>query len=221
MRKLIFGHLVYLYTPLGILACLAGILKGGDWVWVGLAIFGFNIVMDTLTSALHTKGAATDRGGLPVGSPAILNMMMYFQLLSFVAMQVALAWRLYQYVSGAPIETMAWNGYEYQSGITGLQLVIATIGAGMHQGLGIMFGHELSHTKGFGFLVSRWMMALSGAAHFCFAHVYNHHLELGRAWGGRKATGWAMTPTRPPRRAAAASTSTSSSPTSASPTLAS
>jgi hypothetical protein len=54
----------------------------------------------------------------------------------------------------------------------------------MHQGLGIIFGHELAHTKGFGFLVSRFMMALSGTAHFCFAHVYNHHLELGRAWLG-------------------------------------
>ena len=184
MRKLIFGHLVYLYTPLGILACLLGILKGGDWVWVGMGIFGFNIVMDTLTSAFHTKGAATNRSGQPVGSGPILNLMMYMQLVSFVALQLVLAWRVYQYVSGAPIETMMWNGYEYQSGITGLQLVIATIGAGMHQGLGIMFGHELSHTKGIGFLISRWMMSLSGTAHFCFAHVYNHHLELGRAWMG-------------------------------------
>lgn len=184
MRSLIFGHLVYLYTPLGILACLLGILKGGDWVWVGMSIFGFNIVMDTLTSALHTKGAATNKNGEPVGSGPLLNLMMYFQLVSFVALQVALAWRVYQYVAGVPIETMTWNGYEYENGITGLGLVIATIGAGLHQGLGIMFGHELSHTKGIGFLISRWMMSLSGTAHFCFAHVYNHHLELGRAWMG-------------------------------------
>ncbi len=79
---------------------------------------------------------------------------------------------------------MSWNGYEYTNGIDTLTLVGATIGAGMHQGLGIIFGHELAHTKGFGFVISRWMMALSGTAHFCFAHVYNHHLELGRAWLG-------------------------------------
>ena len=193
MRSLIFGHLVYLYTPLGIIACLLGILKGGDWVWVGIGIFAMNIVLDTLTSSFHTKGAQTKRDGRPAGVGPILNMMMYMQLVSFVALQIVLAWRLYQYVSGAPIETMiytlpAWTGldasFSYTSGITGLELIVATIGAGMHQGLGIMFGHELSHTKGFGFLVSRWMMALSGAAHFCFAHVYNHHLELGRAWMG-------------------------------------
>ncbi len=184
MRSLVFGHLVYLYTPLGILACLLGILMGGDWVWVGMGIFGFNIVMDTLTSAFHTKGAATNKSGQPVGSGPLLNLMMYFQLISFVALQIALAWRVYQYVAGVPIETMMWNGYEYENGITGLGLIIATIGAGMHQGLGIMFGHELAHTKGVGFLISRMMMALSGTAHFCFAHVYNHHLELGRAWMG-------------------------------------
>ncbi|OJW85623.1 MAG: fatty acid desaturase [Thiobacillus sp. 65-1402] len=109
---------------------------------------------------------------------------MYAQLFSFIALQIALAWRVFQYASGAPVETMTWNGYEYQSGLTGLQLIGATLSVGMHQGLGIMFGHELSHTKGFSFLISRAMMALSGAAHFCFAHVYNHHLELGRAWMG-------------------------------------
>ena len=184
MRNLIFGHLVYLYTPLGILACLLGVLMGGDWVWLGVGIFGLNIMLDTLSSAFHTKGAATNAKGQPVGSPAFLNLMMYAQLFSFIGLQIALAWRVFQYASGAPVETMTWNGYEYQSGLTGLQLIGATLSVGMHQGLGIMFGHELSHTKGFSFLISRAMMALSGAAHFCFAHVYNHHLELGRAWMG-------------------------------------
>jgi hypothetical protein len=184
MRKLILGHLVYLYTPIGILACLAGVLKGGGWVWVGVAIFGFNIVLDTLTSAMHTRGAATNRNGQPVGSPLFLNLMMYMQLVSFIALQIALAWRIYQYTSGTPIDLASWQGLSYQTGITGVELIGATLSVAMHQGLGIMFGHELSHTKGVGFLISRWMMALSGSAHFCFAHVYNHHLELGRPWMG-------------------------------------
>lgn len=184
MRSLIFGHLVYMYTPLGILATIAGILLGGPWVWIGIGIFAFNITMDTLTSGIHSKGAAVNKKGQPVGSPAILNLMMYAQLLSFIALQVAVVWRIYQYVAGAPIETMMWSGYAYQNGITGLELVAVVVGAGMHQGLGIMFGHELSHTKGIGFLISRMMMGLSGAAAFCYAHVYNHHLELGRAWLG-------------------------------------
>lgn len=184
MRSLIFGHLVYLYTPIGILATIAGILAGGPWVWVGIGIFGFNILMDTLTKGIHTRGAAVSRQGQPLGSAGVLNLMMYAQLISFVALQVAVVWRIYQYLAGVPIETMMWNGYAYQNGITGLELTAVVIGAGMHQGLGIMFGHELSHTKGLGFLISRMMMGLSGVAAFCYAHVYNHHLELGRAWLG-------------------------------------
>jgi len=184
MRKLIFGHLVYLYTPIGILAAIAGILAGGPWVWVGMGIFGFNILMDTLTKGVHTRGAAVNKQGQPVGSAGMLNLMMYVQLLSFAALQVAVVWRIYQYLAGVPIETMMWNGFAYQNGITGWELYAVVVGAAMHQGLGIIFGHELSHTKGIGFLISRMMMGLSGVAAFCYAHVYNHHLELGRAWLG-------------------------------------
>lgn len=184
MRKLLFGHLVYLYTPIGIIACTLGIVKGGPWVWLGVAIFAANILIDTVTSSTHPKGAATNANGKPLGVPAILNAMMYFQYVLFVCLQVVLAWRVYQYVAGVPVGPGEMFGYAITDGITGWQLVGATIAAGMHQGLGIIFGHELAHTKGFGFIVSRWMMALSGCAHFCYAHVYNHHLELGRAWLG-------------------------------------
>ena len=34
MKKLILGHLVYLYTPIGILACILGIIFGR---YVGVA----------------------------------------------------------------------------------------------------------------------------------------------------------------------------------------
>ncbi|MBX2868655.1 MAG: fatty acid desaturase [Acidiferrobacterales bacterium] len=184
MKKILLGHLVYLYTPLGILACIWGILHGGNWVWLGVGIFAFNIAVDTMTSAFHPAGAPTNKQGRPLGVAPLLNLMMYVQYIFFVALQVVLAWRVYQYVAGVPIAPGQVLGFDVINGITGWQLVGATIGAGMHQGLGIIFGHELSHTKGFGFLVSRMMMALSGCAHFCFAHVYNHHLELGRAWLG-------------------------------------
>lgn len=184
MKRLIFGHLVYLYTPLGVLLCTFGILKGGLWAFLGIAIFGVNIALDTLSTGLHTKGAAANKDGDALGVSPLLNVMMYLQLASFVALQLALAWRVYQYIAGTPIEAAVWNGVAFTSGIGIWTLVGATVGAGLHQGLGIIFGHELAHTKGIGFAISRWMMALSGTAHFCFAHVYNHHLELGRAWLG-------------------------------------
>ena len=84
MKRLILGHLVYLYTPLGIIACLLGILMGGWWAWLGVAIFAFNIVVDTVTSGLHLRGAAATKDGSPAGIPAILNGMMYMQLVSFI-----------------------------------------------------------------------------------------------------------------------------------------
>ena len=70
-------------------------------------------------------------------------------------------------------------------GITGLNLEIGvkdqpTLSSGIFIGIGIIYGHELSHTKGFGFTISRLMMALSGSVNkaFLLPHVYNHHLEL-------------------------------------------
>ena len=184
MKKLILGHLVYLYTPLGIAACIWGLLHGGNWVWLGAGIFAFNIIVDSLATGIHPKGAATNTDGKPLGVPAILNLMMYLQYPLFVCLQLALAWRVYEYVAGAPPGSGEILGVSVSHGITGWQLVGAILSAGMHQGLGIIFGHELSHTKGFGFFVSRLIMALSGAAHFCFAHSFNHHVELGRAWLG-------------------------------------
>jgi alkane 1-monooxygenase len=151
---------------------------------LGIAIFGVNIALDTLSIGTHTKGAAADKKGDALGVSPVLNVMMYLQLVSFIALQLALAWRVYQYIAGVPIEAAMWNGIAFTNGIGTWSIIAATVGAGLHQGLGIIFGHELSHTKGFGFMISRWMMALSGTAHFCFAHVYNHHLELGRAWLG-------------------------------------
>jgi Fatty acid desaturase len=184
LKKIVQGHLVYLYTPLGVLACTLGILKGGNFVWVGIGIFVLSSVLDMMTSGIHLGGAGTDEDGHALGSGPVLNLMMYVQLLFFIVLQLTLVWRLYQYLSGAPIEVKTWHGFAYMSGITTGQFIVAVIAAGLHQGLGIIFGHELAHTKGFGFTISRWMMALSGTAHFCFAHVYNHHLTLGRSWRG-------------------------------------
>ena len=84
---------------------------------------------------------------------------MYFMLPVFVALQVALAYQIY-------------------NGMAGVELLGAVLSTGIFAGIGIIYGHELSHTKGVAFVISRWMMALSGSAHFCYAHVYNHHLEL-------------------------------------------
>lgn len=175
-------NLRYFFTPSLIFLSLVGVVLGGNWVWLGVCLFAAAIVVDYLTSAIksiHCEPAGRDEDGETYGSAGLLKAMMWAQYPVFVALQLALIWRVYEFASGVPIGTMELMGITVQTGVTGWQMVGATISAAMFLGLGIMFGHELAHTKGPTFVLARWMMALSGIAHFCYAHVYNHHLELG------------------------------------------
>ena len=179
MKKL-FINLRYFLAPLLILSALFGVLAGGPWTWLGVALFGVGIIIDTVTTNL-SPGAGFDSDGDTYGIPGLQNGVMYGMLGVFVLLQLAIAWRIYQYVAGPevfPIVEATFLGLTYQSGISGAHLIGAIISTGMFAGIGIIYGHELSHTKGMGFMISRWTMALSGSAHFCYAHVYNHHLEL-------------------------------------------
>ena len=172
----------YFLTPSLIFLTLVGLVIGGPWVWTGVVLFIASIIVDYVTSAIKSiqcEPAGTDEDGELYGIGGLLKAMMWAQYPIFVALQLSLVWRVYEYVSGVPIGTTEVLGVTINQGITGWQLYGATISAGIYLGLGIMFGHELAHTKGPTFVLARWMMALSGIAHFCYAHVYNHHLELG------------------------------------------
>lgn len=179
MDKLVI-NIRYLLAPLFILLAMIGVFIGGPWVWTGYFLLGLAIVADTLI-ARRTMGAGFDENGDTNGIPAFQNGVMYVMLGVFVLLQLNLAWRIYEYTTGVPFsgEMTTMMGIPVYQGITGLQLVGATLSSAIFAGIGIIYGHELAHTKGFSFVIARWMMALSGAAHFCYAHVYNHHLELG------------------------------------------
>jgi hypothetical protein len=179
MSKLII-NLRYFMTPILIIVAMLGIVAGGLWSWLGVGMFLFAIAADYISSigSFKLQPAGVDEHGELNGIPWLLNAMMYLQLPVFILLQGSLIWRVYEYVSGVPIGSMEILGVSITTGTTGINLIGAAISNGMFMGLGIMFGHEMSHTKGWTFLLSRWMMALSGIAHFCYAHVYNHHLEL-------------------------------------------
>ena len=177
MKKL-FINLRYFLAPLLILSALFGVLAGGPWVWTGIALMGIGILVDT-TTPQRTMGAGFDEEGNTYGVPALQNGVMYSMLGVFVLLQLAICWRIYQYVNGVSMGTGTFLGLSYQEGITGMELVGAVVSTGIFAGIGIIYGHELAHTKGFSFVIARWMMGLSGSSHFCYAHVYNHHLELG------------------------------------------
>jgi alkane 1-monooxygenase len=177
MKKILI-NVRYWMAPLLIIVTLLSIIMGGMFVWVGVALFGVGIILDTLTMPLHPPGAGFDDNGDTMGIPGLQNAVMYVMLPVFVLLQLALAWRIMQYVDGTVIETLTFGVIPVQIGITGAELVGATMSAGIFAGIGIIYGHELAHTKGFSFVISRLIMGLSGAAHFSYAHVYNHHLEL-------------------------------------------
>ncbi len=176
--KSIFINARYFIAPLLILSAIFGVLAGGPWVWTGVALLGIGIIVDTLTKT-QTPGAGFDEDGRTYASAGIQNGVMYGMLGAFVLLQIVLAWRVWQYMNGVPIAQSSILGMSIQDGITGTQLIGACLSSGIFAGIGIIYGHELAHTKGFSFIIARWMMALSGKAHFCYAHVYNHHLELG------------------------------------------
>lgn len=176
--KKILVNARYFLAPMLILATLFGVLTGGPWVWTGVLLLGVAIIVDTLITR-KTPGAGFDEDGETLASVPLQNGAMYGMLGVFVVLQIALAWRVWQYVNGVPIADATMLGLAIQNGITGSQLIGSVLSTGIFAGIGIIYGHELAHTKGFSFVIARWMMALSGKAHFCYAHVYNHHLELG------------------------------------------
>ena len=175
----IFANIKYLLAPSLILVTLAGVIAGGMLSWIGVALLGVVVIVDTIlrkqaSSSMHKEDGTTK------ASPTFQNLVMYMMLPVFVLLQLALAWRVYGFMTGVPVEiTATWFGLiPVYSGITSLDLIGAVLSTGIFAGIGIIYGHELSHCKGFAFIISRMTMGLSGSAHFCYAHVYNHHLEL-------------------------------------------
>ena len=65
MRKLI-ANLQYVTTPVLISLSVVGVLRGGDWVWLGGALLAAAIVADTILIT-HTRGAGKDDQGRPLG----------------------------------------------------------------------------------------------------------------------------------------------------------
>ncbi len=168
----------YLIVPVSSIVTITGVLLGGIYAWLGMTLFGLYTVVDTVTKNIRFR-AEKDVNGNSYGVKTFQYLVMYLMLPVFILLQLVLAWRLYQYTSGMPIEAANIGFFNYQLGISGLHLIGATISTALWAGLGIIYGHELSHNKKEGFFVSRLIMALSGASHFTYAHVYNHHLDLG------------------------------------------
>ena len=98
MKKFLINARYYL-APLLIFASLFGVIAGGPWVWTGVFLLGVGIIVDTITPA-QTMGAGFDDNGDTNGNPTLLNITMYAMLAVFVMIQIAICWRIFQYVNG-------------------------------------------------------------------------------------------------------------------------
>ena len=176
--KTLFVNTRYLIVPVMSIITILGLISGGINVWAGVALFGISAIVDTATKNIHLR-ADFDEEGNSYGIKIFQYAVMYLMLIVFVALQLALVWRIYQYVNGSPFDLYSFYGLTIQTGITTTNLISAIISAGLWAGIGIIYGHELSHNKKEGFFISRLIMSLSGASHFTYAHVYQHHLHLG------------------------------------------
>ena len=176
--KTLFVNTRYLIVPVMSIITILGLISGGINVWAGVALFGISAIVDTATKNIHLR-ADFDEEGNSYGIKIFQYAVMYLMLIVFVALQLALVWRIYLYVNGSPFDLYSFYGLTIQTGITTTNLIGAIISAGLWAGIGIIYGHELSHNKKEGFFISRLIMSLSGASHFTYAHVYQHHLHLG------------------------------------------
>ena len=146
--KTFFVNARYLIVPVMSVLTIIGILLGGVYAWTGVILFGLNTAVDTLTRNIHHR-AEFAPDGTSYGNKRFQYAVMYFMLPVFIVFQIALAWQIHQYVSDA------------SSAITLSSLIGATLSAALWAGLGIIYGHELSHNKREGFFVSRLIMALN------------------------------------------------------------
>ena len=100
MKKLLV-NIRYFIAPLLILVTLAGVLAGGAWAWTGVGLLGVGIILDTLIN-VQTRGAI-DENGETLGIPWLQNTVMYMMLPVFVALQVALAYQIYNGMAGSEL----------------------------------------------------------------------------------------------------------------------
>jgi alkane 1-monooxygenase len=177
MRTLL-ANAQYFLTPALALLTAFGLLKGGIWSWSGVFILVGMVVFDSLVRT-QSAGIGVGESGRPLGNPVVLKSCLYLALPVWGSLLLALAWRVNQYAQSVPIAAAEVQGIAVTYGITGWQLIGATLSTGVFFGMAAVWGHELGHQKGLSYIVGRWLFSLFGTTQFPIAHVYGHHINVG------------------------------------------
>ena len=128
--KTFYVNVRYLIVPVMTVLTIYGLFLGGIYAWTGVFLFGLNIILDTATKNIHLR-ADFDENGNSFGIKTFQYIVMYLMLPIFIVLQCALAWNLYQFTTSSIVSVES--------------LIGAILSTGLWAGLGIIYGHELSH----------------------------------------------------------------------------
>ena len=84
--KTFYVNARYLIVPLMTIATIFGIFLGNNFVWLGVILFGFNTIIDTLTKDIHLR-ADFDEDGNSFGIKKFQYAVMYLMLPTFIVLQ--------------------------------------------------------------------------------------------------------------------------------------
>ena len=99
----IFANISIACTSL-LLVTLAGVIAGGMLSWISVAP-GVGVIVDTILRK-QLQAQCTKKMVL-LKQATFQNMVMYLMLPVFVLLQLALAWRVYGFMTGVPVEITA------------------------------------------------------------------------------------------------------------------
>ncbi len=152
------------WTPVAVLAAsVAGLIAGGNWVWVGIASFPILAVLDTLVGADYSHRRISNRtlANLPVWICSIGPLLQFFVLAWAVTAHDLTGWQMAGAVLG-----VAWMGV--------VPLVPAS--------------HELYHMRGaLPRFVGHYVQLCYLDCTRDIGHVINHHIDVATEEDGDTA----------------------------------
>ncbi|MEM7069038.1 MAG: alkane 1-monooxygenase [Pseudomonadota bacterium] len=177
-RKLLLLYARFLFLPVVQLLVIGSALVGGNWLWVGLAIYC------TLTLVADEFAGETEATEQKPNS-VFHDMTLYLTVVLMVVEMILLAWYL---GSGD------FLGIGHIMSHFGADLIGAREGSSLIHILGLIWsvgftlagaggggGHELMHRTNsrFDFLMGKLVLSMCSYSSFMFEHVYGHHRNVG------------------------------------------
>ena len=142
----------YLLAPVLIIVAGAGVLIGGIMAWLGVVLLFVGLIVDIATK-FESTGVGYNEEGETLGWASFQNLTMYFMLPVFILFQLVMAWRLSTYMTfngmeGEAIMTIIPGLLVMHEGMTGINLIGATLSSGIFIGIGtVSYTHLTLPTK--------------------------------------------------------------------------